>query len=492
MALVDQLRGPALIDLAAPGLDAEAFRRLSDLADRLKAELGPEAHATVGRAVGGLLHAGPSHLEPLLDATQLALERHEPSAALGLLQEPIAKIQARATTLAGGLVAGPDGALRFSVDARRGRVGGIRFDLQNPVLRACWDRAEDAGVDPAPAIALDLVSHRGRPAARLRHFAPLRTAPVHETHHALPEDHPRTWAALEAFGHRALEAATLHPSAAERRPALERSPAESVREQATPEEPAYAVAPSRRARLPREALEALLDHNAAPLRREARARGHRDWDPRTAQASHVTLDVSPAGYSPGWFEIAAPWRLRGVVTPRGHLLLADTTFADPAARWQALQLDPAGRPSSETVLHTELLDQTAFPGRGAITLHTHLKRDVARILEADEPDLLRGVGPALSNAPSWRRGCFVFAAPLQQAAEYFRGHNPIAARFSVPRANFEEWLALGWVNLNLLISDGATPLCPSARWGAPEIALEVVAVGEEGVRALWRHRVADR
>ena len=482
IGLVDAHRGPELIDLEEPGIDSSEFEQLMTLRAQIESTVDEDARARLGRCIGGLLQAGPHKLQPLLDEWKRFLRLSDASGCVTYIQRHLDALEQRIEDLAALTTPDNTRVIRLAVDPRVSLLEGIRYRLLEPVLERIWRRASSAGEPLLSAIGLELIVHHRRPAVQLRHFAPGRTVSVFEEAHPLPETYAQTWKALDAFARTLLRAA--QPCVEQKPPPrATKPPSHSAK---TPRVTS-AQRPAHRARLPRASVEALFSANAALFEAMSTRRGvpHVPLD-----ASHclgVALTEEADGFSAGWCDVEAPWRLRLVVTPDGDVMFADTTFTDPGLRAAVIELNEDGSPARIHDSHPRVLLDRWGPDEGVL-LHAQLKPDVARLLYADEPDRLHGIGDELIDAPVWRRGCYLFTAPTATVSSYFSALNTHAATFDVRREQLLDWLELGWLNINLMISDFATPIDASARWGTPDISLEVVAIGVEGVRALWRHR----
>jgi hypothetical protein len=537
---VDATRGPALMDLEELGLDAESFGALMEGRDLVEATLTQDALEALGKAIGALLRASPSTLTPMLEAWQEQLGRGDAEAALaeaigrardvqGAIQGLVKEVEAAL----GGEDAPQGACARVWLDPRRCVLGGIRYQLLERVLEALWARQQERGQAPSPAIGVLLTTHRGRPAARLRHFSGGDVRPVDESLHPWSPQggaESGTWRALEVFAQGLLAAATLHPDASARAQDAEdeeMNEDESVTEVTEVTEVTQAhrsahdtkkaeqkdnknprtyrdVIPSQAAIIPAEALRALRAVNAAALGAyvfDLQYKNQQHEEIKGEGKDRLNPPHQPPTWRAGWLDLPSPKRTRAVALPNGRLVLADTTFTQPSISLSLQSIDltrppnaPPHDPQSATdhPWHPQPLTDTLLqhwdpPADTPITLYAHLKRDVVRALQAGELDWLRSLSPR-ADAPAWRSGCYLFTTPTQAAAQHFSPLNPIPVTFSLPLPSLRAWLQQRWLTLNLMISDAATPLDPSARWGAPEVVLEVVALGEDGVRALWSHR----
>lgn len=462
LADLDQHRAPELVDLVEPGLDAELF-------DEALAILDAPEHASddaLRQAVIGLLRAFPASTARLRTLLQ-RLARGD-TFARGLLVAWHDALAARARELADALEP-QEGAWRLQLDARRTTVEGVRFSLVERVIEALWQRMRAGDLPQRPAIAMELVADRaGAPALRELHFAPGRTLAHHEALLVAPPQAATSWAALETFARAQLAEAT--PSVAP--PVRHPTSSPSVAFDAGSNLPRRM---SERPCLPRAALEALLVANAAALGLT-----------EVAAVGLEGVELDGGALRPGWCELRGPWpRLRAALTSAGELLLADTAFVDAGGRFTALRLDRRGEIVGRCA-QGEVLGGALPESEGRVVLFSQARQAVAaRLLLGEVEGLLAGRRAA--EAP-WRSGCMLFTTPTWEAAQHFAAVNPVALRFSVPRGVLEGWQSEGLAQLGLMIADHGARLDPEARWGAADVALEVVALGAEGVRALWAWR----
>lgn len=459
---VDALRGPALVDLRPVGLNGTELARVLPLVDALVAR----GESDFRKDYGYLLRAGPEHLDHVHPWLGDALSGGPGLEALHGHRRALADQVAQ---LARGLHASDDSTLRYYADLRSRTLSGVRYRLTELVLEAAAQLARDEGTPMRPAVAAQLVLIHNRPAVRLSVFQPGASASYDEVVTEIEPD-ITTWDALEAQARALLASVDLREIAppAPRAQILSPSP--------TPNAPAATRprAGSTPASLPREALERWLHANHSRLLEHA-PRPAQGWEARVEMCEGVELSDD---LRPGVFEVRGPWpRLRGLLTPSGQLLFADTTFIHPAASFLALDLHKGLLREHPDVLW----DMWQPPLR--IRLFSALKTAVVARLRAGEAEQLR-VSRA-SGRWSWDAGCFLFTSPNEQATLGFAALNPERFVFDLERATLARWRRRDWAQLNLMLEDAAHPLDESARWGVPFAALEVVALGADGVRALW-------
>jgi hypothetical protein len=153
----------------------------------------------------------------------------------------------------------------------------------------------------------------------------------------------------------------------------------------------------------------------------------------------------------------------------GCVMPVNTTFTDPASRFR---LD--GSVDHATYLLVRL------PPGDPVRLWAAVSEDVLWLLRQGEEDAL---GLDAPRRPVWQRGRYLFTSPDPAVAGYF--HNkPRVIGFSVPRRRLASALQAGLLNVHLFLADNGETLDPAARFGAPDIALEVVALDAPGIRWL--------
>jgi len=316
------------------------------------------------------------------------------------------------------------------------REAGTRLEALKAEATACAARGEDR-FDPAPS---ELVV-QGRP----MHLAPVAAR--------------EAGAALEAVRYVEHGPRYERIEAPMRRPATVTKPETPEATEATEAErpgkiaPGPALEPGPQA----EALAAWAARNASVLD---------DMEP----ALHHALIRGQA--IPGRYVVVTGDGGQSLVitAPDGTLLPANTAFTDPAARYGVADgLDHA----------TWLLDH--LPG-DPVALHSAVKGDVEWILRAGEVGAL---GLPESRGPRWRRGRYLFTSPHPGLLDYFF-HKGRLVTFRVPREALSSALEAGLLNVSLFLSDRGEALDPDARLGAPDIGIEMVALGEAGVRWLCR------
>lgn len=187
-----------------------------------------------------------------------------------------------------------------------------------------------------------------------------------------------------------------------------------------------------------------------------------------------------------------PWRPRCwvlLVLPDGCVLPANTTFTDPASRFlmaSGLPRDAAAPlPGSGVATATRPLDHAGYllgclPPGEPVRLFAAVSQDVAWLLRQGEVDALGLDAPC---RPLWQRGRYLFTSPNPAVATYFHNKSCVIC-FAVPRSRLCSAVESGLLGLHLFLADNGETLDPQAQFGAPDIALEVVALGAAGVRWL--------
>ena len=203
------------------------------------------------------------------------------------------------------------------------------------------------------------------------------------------------------------------------------------------------------------------------------------WQLRSAGPRRLAL-LPPAG---------PPWTL--VQLPGGALCPANLGLHDPGL---ALDSEPPGdRPLGERLL--EAVAGDPLPLASAVTPAQ------AALLLLGELDRLGPVAEegALARPPAFQRRRTLFATPHPAAARAFAWKGALL-RFAPPRAQLQDALASGLLAVGLFVADpapdsvadGGEPLDPEARFGAPDVGLEVVALDAPGIAWLLRWRVPDQ
>jgi len=304
-----------------------------------------------------------------------------------------------------------------------------------------------------------------------------------------PADATTSWASLEAWAHRTLKKARLTEATQEAETGSMRtaSPHGRPRTDAPGSEGSTPgnLASFSRPTLPADAVESLLVKTVDALAAHVDASNEalRDELTRWARAS---FPEAVTCLEAGWCDVPGPWpRLRLVLTPRRELLFADTTFIEPSAELCTLHLSEAGHITTVHSDHGQVLSEAVGLDQ-TVVIHSNVREPVYRRLVAGEVQSLLD-GQTVSEA-AWCQGCYLFGAFEPDVARHFACTNPIDLEFRVPSATFHTWLERGWVRLNLMVSDTGAPIVESKRWGSRAVAVEVVAVGAEGVAALWQHR----
>lgn len=493
IAYIDAHRGPELIDIEEEGLDAEAFGALLDLREKIEQNLQEPNLSAFGKGIGSVLRASPNTLSPMLSAWQSALDAGSPSDALTWTLQHTERLN----SLIWRFVANYSPLLsdervkdvRVSLDVRQCAVDGIRYGLLEHVIEALWERARAQSNPLKPFIGLFIIAYRGRPAVKVNHYAPGILRAVHSEVFTFPvEAGGGSWKALEAFAAEVLQKVELHPAAlAETKPQTAANMPHHVPKKT--EQKANILRPSKQARLTRSAFEKLMSFNKELF-------GNPTWceSPKTPHVGAL-IDDMVGGYEAGWLEVDSPRRLRVVVLPNGKALLADTTFHGPGLglKLRSVELGKtatAGEEATEGAVET-ILDAWGVKDQEEVVLYARLKEGVVQALEAGEWDWLRGDASdaETEGGPIWRSGSYLFTTPVEAGADYFKAHNPIKVVFRLKGEDMRGLIARGWLTVNLMISDGGSPLDEKATWGAAEVVPEVVALGEDGVKALWAKRV---
>ncbi len=493
IAHIDAHRGPELIDIEEEGLDAETFGSLLDLREKIEQHLKEPDLSAFGKSIGAVLRASPNTLAPMLSAWQTALDAGSPNDALlwtlqhtERLNSLIQRFVANYSPL---LIDGEAKAVRVWLDVRQCSVNGIRYGLLEHVIEGLWSHARAQSILLKPSIGLTIIAHRGQPAVKVNHYAPGELRAVHSEVFGFPaEASGRSWKALEAFAAEVLQRVELHPAALTVTKPQTMANAPPNTPQKT-EQKINISRPSRIAKLTHSAFRKLLKINKDLF-------GDAAWceEPTTPHAEALVEDEA-SGYGAGWLEVDAPRRLRVVVLPNGKALLADTTFHGPGLGLKlrsikASRADGEGAEETEDAVET-ILEAWGLKDGEDVVLYARLKEGVVRALEAGEWDWLRAdaADAEAEGGPIWRSGSYLFTTPVEAGADYFRAHNPIKVVFRLKGEDMRKLIGRGWLTVNLMISDGGSPLDEKAVWGAAEVVPEVVALGEDGVRALWAKRV---
>ena len=467
---IDADRPATLADLAGHGVDAREVGGIFATLERI-AGREPAAADEAQRHLAYLLNAGPADPRPLA-LRLLGWEAGDPTALAALAAHRRA-VEGRADAIAADHADVAGDAVRVVVDPRACVVEGGRYTLVLPVVERLRAVREERGLPPLPAIAAALVLAKGRPAVALSLFD-LRGRLVSDDVRAAP-DEVRDLDALDRWARTLLrETAPSQPRAPVEDGAGWTSPA--------PGDAPGARRPASWPAIPRAALAALLDASADLLRTRCRP-----GDPLpTADAARCAHLVAPGGeLRPGWVALEGPWpRLRAVLTPQRVLVLADTVFWDPSAAPRAVRIGADG--AIELLSAADAL--ASHLSGDPVRLYAHLKPEVAAALAAGEVERLGvGLGAARGEAP-WRGGCWLFLTPAPTAAAMFAALNPVPAVFEVPRAVLRALIDSRLVAVSAFTGDGGESLDPAASLGARDVAIEVVALGHEGVAAMagWR------
>lgn len=486
------------------GVDAAALAALTQLLDTVAAQRPPPCAQLMERlraAAAMLLDAEAADLAGIV--AHLRAWSCGDAAALERVLAHLDAVRDRAAAVAARLVTELDGAAlgAFSVEPAEGRVEGRHYRLESLVLAAL--RAHAPALPPGPLVCVrGGTDGLGRPAVRLGVTWPqLRPTPPGPRwlELTLPEDEQADAAAaavclaaaLRRRGLLALEeleprlaAALMAPPA----PVSSTSPPAASR----PWVESGELAPGPRGEPAPPGLHAaaarLVELNAACL-----AEGPRHL-PAPKLAS-VALSPDRDGHQRGLLRLvlqghAEPvWALRtppvsdpsaAASAPGGHLLLANEAFLGLGLRWRGVPLDAAGAPLPGEQTTTDVL--LSLLPCGVLRLHTSLRPEVAGILRARDWHALGG--HLRRDVAPWSSAPLLFTTPARDAAACFHG---AATRltFEVPSSTLATWLGAGVAHLGLMLlrRELLTP-----RWGSAHVVPEVVALGAEGIAALWERR----
>ncbi len=158
----------------------------------------------------------------------------------------------------------------------------------------------------------------------------------------------------------------------------------------------------------------------------------------------------------------------------GVYLPANTAFTDPGRRYPVVTSGPDG-PRVLPIDHATWLFPW-LPG-DPVYLYSAVSEQVAGYLQQGA---VEQVGLAGARRPRWQRGRYLFLSPEATIGCYFF-HKAVTLAFEIPRDRLESAVISRLVTVNLFLSDGGEVLDPEARFGAPDVGLEVVALGTDGV-----------
>lgn len=173
---------------------------------------------------------------------------------------------------------------------------------------------------------------------------------------------------------------------------------------------------------------------------------------------------------------AGPWQIV-LRLPGGTWVHA--LSPDPGCRFQALQ-EVAGKREAGPA-SPQLLDQARFLldllDRDPLVLYSAASATVEALLRLGE---LEALGRDEAERPPWQRGRYLFLSPNPASlGEFF--HKQRLLRFIVPRDELHDAAAARLLEPHLYPEAKSRATSPDPRFGGRDIALEIVALGVEGI-----------
>jgi len=160
-----------------------------------------------------------------------------------------------------------------------------------------------------------------------------------------------------------------------------------------------------------------------------------------------------------------------VVQPDGVVLPVNTLHCDPTVRHVF-----ADRPGDHALALLSALDTDP------VALYSSVHSAHEWLLRTGFVEAL-GTGPG--EPVCWRRARVLFACPNPAIGDFFPEKSR-CVRFEVPRQDLYDAVRLGRLHVNLFLAEQGGPLDPDARFGEPDVGVDVVAEGDS-VEWLIRH-----
>ncbi len=153
---------------------------------------------------------------------------------------------------------------------------------------------------------------------------------------------------------------------------------------------------------------------------------------------------------------------------------ANTSFTHPARRYPVVASGPGGPVVLDQDHPTWLLQ---YLEGDPVLLWSAVTSEMAARLQQGAVDTIGLSGP---GRPLWQRGRFLFLSPNPAIGGYFYNKS-MSLPFEVPRERLESAVSARLLTVNLFLADRGEVLDFQGRFGAPDIGLEVVAVGAGGI-----------
>ena len=449
------------------GVDAETLQQVYGELEALAAGGAPHVADRVRARLPFLLHAGIADLAPIVHGLRWRGSRLEEWAAwfdtwadrvADRYRAWPAELEARCHSGVGDLV--------FLKPPRACRVDGYWVQMLPSVAREAAQRLDEgaAGAMPRSVVTVSYLRRKGEPCLRIHRFVRGGREVMATTVPAPAFDLPQAHVA-------AIVAQVRERSVARGRPLV---PAGGQVLEVT-----SAPRPTPGKWVP-----------GAPVVDPAVRRCLRAWVRAAAPASAtvngaglVVVDafgrVVPGRYL---VDLGDAGPVPVVEVPGGFWLPVNTSFRDPARRYPVVVSQTNG-PRVLDVDHATWLAHRLSGDR--VTLYSAVSPQVAALIQRGD---VEAMGLNGAGRPLWQRGRYLFLSPWKRIGDYFY-NKPITVSFQLPARHLLGAVEAGLMTANLFVADHGEVLDPDARFGAPDIGLELVAVGTDGIAWLLDYRI---